>query len=94
MLTYSHKGTRKAVPTDLLHQYNTEVEGFLLQIVMGQNRTHHFEPESKQQLMEWCHILSPKKKLERVPSAGKIIVTVFLDEKDVILVNFFPTGTK
>ena len=36
---------------------------------------------------------SPKnKKLQSVPSAGKIVVTVFWDEKGVILVNFSLRG--
>jgi hypothetical protein len=34
-----------------------------------------------------------KEEMERVPAAGRIIVTVFLEEKHVILVNFRPRGT-
>jgi len=34
-----------------------------------------------------------KEEMERVPAAGRIMVTVFLEEKDVIVVNFWPRGT-
>jgi hypothetical protein len=34
-----------------------------------------------------------KEEREKVPAAGRIMVTVFLDEKDVILVNFWPRET-
>jgi hypothetical protein len=38
--------------TDLLHQYDAGGEGYLSQIVLGDETwVHHFEPESKQQLM-------------------------------------------
>jgi hypothetical protein len=33
-----------------------------------------------------------KKKFKSVPSAAKIIVTVFWDDKGVTLVNFLPWG--
>jgi hypothetical protein len=34
-----------------------------------------------------------KEEMESVPAAGRIMVTIFLEEKDVILVNFWPRGT-
>jgi hypothetical protein len=34
-----------------------------------------------------------KEEMERVPAAGRIMVTVFFFEKDVILVNFWARGT-
>jgi hypothetical protein len=75
----THKESRKAVTTDLLPQYNTGGMSFLLQIVMGDETwVNHFEPKSKQQLMEWCHMLLPRnKKFRNVPSAEKVMVTAF-----------------
>jgi hypothetical protein len=34
-------------------------------------------PETKRQSMEWRHSTSPKKKPKTVPSAGKVMATVF-----------------
>lgn len=57
MLVVACKETRKAVATNLLHAYGTGGEGFLSQIVMGDETwDHHFEPESKGQLIDWCHM--------------------------------------
>jgi histone-lysine N-methyltransferase SETMAR len=43
---------------------------------------HHFEPEMKRQSMEWHHTTSPrKKKFKAIPSASKIMATVFWDSE-------------
>jgi hypothetical protein len=48
----------------------------------------HSEPKLKWQFMQWHNPKSSrKKKCKSVPSAGKIMVTVFWDEKGVIFVN-------
>ncbi|PNF17441.1 hypothetical protein B7P43_G02956 [Cryptotermes secundus] len=54
---------------------------FLLCIVRGdESWFHHFEPETKRQSMEWHHLHSPsKKKAKTVPSAAKVMGTVFWD---------------
>jgi len=44
---------RNQVATDLLHQFETGAEGFLSQIVMGDETwVHYFEPESKWLLID------------------------------------------
>jgi hypothetical protein len=70
-------------------------EGFLLQTVMGEdNWIHHFEPKSKQHLMDQHETTSARtKEFKSVPAAGKIKVTDFSDEKGVSLVSFFPRVT-
>jgi len=50
---------------------------------------HHFEPEMKWQRMEWHHLYSPsKKKAKTVPSAAKVMGTVFWDAEGLILAEF------
>ena len=51
------------------------------------------EPESKRQYMEWRYVNSPtKKKFKMLPSAGKVMCTVFWDKKGVILLDFLEPG--
>jgi hypothetical protein len=46
---------KNLVATDLLHQFGTGAEGFLSQIVMGDETwVHYFELESKWLLIDWC----------------------------------------
>jgi hypothetical protein len=59
-LTEGHKQKRVEICTQFLHQYERKGEGVLERIVMGDETwVHHFEPESKQQSMQWKHTSSP-----------------------------------
>jgi len=54
MLTQEHKEHRMQVCQDLLNQYKAEGDIFLDCIITGDETwCHHYEPESKQQSMEW-----------------------------------------
>jgi len=54
---------RKVVTAGLLHRYDTGNEGFLSQIVTGDEpRIQHSQPKSTRQSMEWRHTISPCKK--------------------------------
>jgi len=56
---------------------------------------NHFEPESKKHLIEKQQTTTPRKnKFKSVPSAGKIMVTDFWDDKSVSLVGLFPRETR
>jgi hypothetical protein len=59
ILIVAHKETKKAIATDLLHQYCTGGEGFQSQIVMGYRETwvQPFERKSRGQSMEWHHTI-------------------------------------
>ena len=89
MLTQEHK-----VCQDLLNQYETEGDSFLDHIITGDEMwCHHYEPVSKRQSMEWRHVNSPsKKEFKTLPSAGKVMCTVFWDRKGVILLDFLEPG--
>ena len=54
---------------------------------------HHYEPETKRQSVEWHHPQSPRKKeFKTTPSARKLMVTVFWDIDEVILVDVMARG--
>ncbi|PNF41780.1 hypothetical protein B7P43_G02607, partial [Cryptotermes secundus] len=94
LLTEDHKGQRKAITSELLQRYRHEGDDFLLYIVTGDKSWfHHFEPETKRQSMEWHHLHSPsKKKAKTIPSAAKVMGTVFWDAEGFILVKFLEPG--
>jgi len=90
LLTEDHKGQRKAITSELLQRYRHEGNDFLLHIVTGdESWFHHFERETKQQSMEWHHLHFPsKKKAKTVPSAVKVMGTIFWDTEWLILAEF------
>ena len=60
LLTEDHKVQRKAITSELLQRHRHEGDDFLLRIVTGdESWFHHFEPETKRQIMEWHHLHSP-----------------------------------
>jgi hypothetical protein len=53
----------------------------------------HFEPESKQQSMQWKHTSPPPtKKLKNVPSAKKVMLILFWDINGPILEHYMEHG--
>jgi hypothetical protein len=77
-LTEDHKQKRVEICTQFLYRYEREGEGLLERIVMGDETwVHHFEPESKQQSMQWKYTsFPPTKKLTNVPSAKKNLTLI------------------
>ena len=50
---------------------------------------HHYTPERKKQSKQWIEAGgSAAKKAKRVPSAGKVMATVFWDYKNVSLIDY------
>jgi len=94
LLTKDHKGQRKAITSELLQRYRHKDDDFLLHIVTGDKIWfHHLKPEMKWQSMEWHHLHSPsKKKAKTVPSAAKVMGTVFWDAEWLILAEFLEPG--
>ena len=77
-----------------LQHYKTEGEAMLERIVIGEETwIHHYQPETKQASRQWKHKESPTPtKLKVVPSASKVIATVFWDMRGVLLVEFQEHG--
>ena len=50
---------------------------------------HHYDPETKQQSMQWKHASSPSPhKFKVQASAGKIMCTVFWDAEGILLIDY------
>ena len=63
---------------------------FLKRIVTGDETwIHHYDPESKQQSMQWKHASSPSpRKFKVQASAGKIMCTIFWEAEGILLIDF------
>ena len=69
---------------------------FLLRLVtMDETWLYHYDPETKQQLMEWRHSGSPRpapKKSECKNPLGKFLASIFLDQDGILLIDYLPKG--
>ena len=79
---------------ELLKSFEAESDGFLGRIVTGDKTwVHYHQSETKKASKEWHHTSSPKpKKFRTQPSVGKIMLTLFWDERGVILEHYMPRG--
>jgi len=52
---------------------------------------YHYDPETKQQSMEWRHSGSPRPKTFRVQkSTGKFLASIFWDQDGILLIDYLP----
>ena len=92
-LTTEHRRQRKTICSELLERFDAEGGVFLSRIVTGDETwTHHYEPETKRQSMEWHHPQPPRKKKFKTSPARKLMITVFWDIDGVILVDVMARG--
>ena len=77
-----------------MKRFEAEGDGFLGRTVTGDETwVHYHQPETKKASKDWCHTSSPKpKKLRTQPSAGKVMLTLFRDERGVTLEHYMPRG--
>ena len=55
--------------------------------------SYHFDPETKQQSMEWQHSGSPHpQKFQVQKSAGKVLTSIFWDQDSFIPIDCLPKG--
>lgn len=94
-LTPDMKDLRVDACTALLQRYEAEGDDFLQRIVTGdESWVHYFQPETKRASKEWRHSTSPKpKKFRATLSAGKVMLTLFWDNKGAILEHYMPRGS-
>jgi len=80
----------------LLEFFGRDPNDFLSRLVtMDETWLYHYEPETKQQSMDWLHSGSPRPKIFRVQkSAGKILASIFLGDQDGILLIDYPPKAK
>jgi hypothetical protein len=90
MLTPEKKQKRVEICEELLKHYREEGDQFLLNNFTGdESQIHHFDSEEKQMSMQYRHTSSPHpNKFKTVPSAGKILLTVFWDSQRVYMTEF------
>ena len=63
-------------------------------VTIEENWSYHYDPETKQQSMEWRHSGSPRppKKIRVQKSAGKAISSIFWDQDGILLIDYLPNG--
>jgi len=60
---------------------------------MDETWLYHYDPETKQQSMEWRHSVSPRLKKFRVQkSTGKVLASIFWDQDGILLIDYLPKG--
>jgi len=60
---------------------------------MDETWLYHYDPQTKQQSMEWRHSGSPcPKKFREQKSAGKVLALIFWDEDGIQLIDYLPNG--
>jgi len=68
-------------PNDFLSRLATMDETWLF----------HYDPETKQQSMEWRHSGSPRPKKFRVQKfAGKLLASIFWGQDGILLIGYLP----
>ncbi|XP_071097976.1 histone-lysine N-methyltransferase SETMAR-like [Haliotis cracherodii] len=92
LLTADQKRPRENLSRENLKLSESDPDNFLKRFVtMDETWVHHFEPESKQQSKQRKDVTSPTpKKAKSVPSAGKVMASVFWDSEGVIMVDWLP----
>jgi len=69
--------------TDFVHRF----------ITMAETWIHHYTPESKQQSKQWTEAgCSAPKKTRSVPSAGKVMASVFWDAEGILFIDYLERG--
>ena len=94
MLSEEQKLRRVQISKRLLDMYFEDEENFISRFVtMDETWVFHYDPESKQQSMEWRKPGErPPRKFKVVTSAKKIMLSVFWDAKGIIMTDYLPHG--
>ena len=62
-------------------------------VTMDETWLYHYDPETKQQSMEWRHSGSRRPKIFRVQkSTGKFLASIFWDQDSILLIDYLPKG--
>jgi hypothetical protein len=78
-----------------LERFNKNKTDFVRRfITMDETWINHYTPESKQQSKQWTEAgcLAPKKR-RLVPSAGKVMASVFWDAEGILFTDYLEKGT-
>ena len=62
-------------------------------VTMEETWLYHYDPETKQQSMEWQHSASPRPQKFRVQkSTGKVLASIFWDQDGILVIDYLPKG--
>ena len=88
LLTADQKHTRMKISEQCLERFNKNKTDFMRRfITMDEIWIHHYTPESKQQSEQWTEAgCSVPKKTSSVPSAGKVMASVFWDAECIFFI--------
>lgn len=94
LLTSDQKRRRLNISQQCLDLYKRNPTEFLRRfITVDETWVHHYTPETKEQSKQWVGPgETAPKKAKTVPSAGKVMATVFWDCKGVVLIDFLEHG--
>lgn len=94
LLTLDQKRVRMNICKALLAQFRRNKSEFWRRLItVDETWIHHYTPETKTQSKQWTLKGEPApKKAKTVPSAGKVMATVFWDSRGVILIDYLEKG--
>jgi len=76
----------------VLDFFRRDPNDFLSRLVtMDETWLYHYDPETKQQSMEWRHSDSPRPKKFRLQKyAGKVLASILWDQDGILLIDYLP----
>jgi len=94
LFTADQKRTCMEISEQCLECFNKNKTDFVHQfITMDETWIHHYTPESKQQSKQWIEAAcSASKKTRLVPSAGKVMASVFWDAEGILFIDYLEKG--
>jgi len=93
-LNADQKPQRCQSSEQLLEFFRRDPNDFLSQLMtMDETWLYHYDPETKQQSMEWRHSSSPCPRKFRVQEfAGKFLGSIFWDQGGILLIDYLQKG--
>ncbi|KAL6257504.1 hypothetical protein P5V15_011074 [Pogonomyrmex californicus] len=94
LLTLDQKRIRMNISKALLERFKRNESDFLRRfITVDETWIHHYIPETKEQSKQWTAKGEPApKKVKTVPSAGKVMATVFWDSHGIVCIDYLEKG--
>jgi len=93
-LNTDQKLQRCQLSEQLWNFFRSDPNDFLsLLVTMDETWLYHYDPETKQQSMEWRHSGTPCPKKFRVQkSPEKVLASICWDQDGILLINYIPKG--